>query len=372
MTSSAKTVVGFGASGLRREFSSGAPIRLGFVPLNDCAPLIVARELGIFDRYGLHVRLSRELGWATVRDKIAQGELDAAHAPCGLPLALAAGLQCVPTETVAGVILNLEGNAITLGQGLWDAGVRDAATLRQYILQNRNRRVLTFGTVSANSSHSHLLRTWMNSGGAAVDQEVRLVVVPPPQMQANLAAGHLDGFCAGEPWNSLTVKEGNGWIAATSRTIAPGHPEKVLVARSEFARQRNDEHVALIAALLEACDWCATPANHAALAELLAERRHVGVPAAVIRHGLSGPLPRGCGLPAVPGGVVTFAGPWVHEPGPDRAAWIATNLLDASLRPQFPPERLARIYQGDCHRHALTLSEQPHPEPTRETNLLPA
>ena len=372
MTTATTMAPGSSAGGMRREPSSGGPIRLGFVPLNDCAPLIVARELGIFDRHGLKVRLSRELGWATVRDKLAQGELDASHAPCGLPLALSAGLQCVPTETVAGVILNLEGNAITLGQGLWDAGVRDATTLRQFILQNRNRRVLTFGTVSANSSHSHLLRTWLNSGGTPVDQEVRLVVVPPPQMQANLAAGHLDGFCAGEPWNSLAVADGCGWIAATSRTIAPGHPEKALVVRAEFARRRNEEHVALIAALLEACDWCAMPANHASLAARLAERRHVGVPASVIRHGLSGPLPRGCGLPPVSGSVATFAGPWVHEPGPDRTAWIATNLLDASLRAQFSPERLARIFQGDCHRQALALSEQPHPESPRESSLLPA
>ena len=349
------------------------PIRLGFVPLNDCAPVIVARERGLFERHGLRVRLSRELGWATVRDKLAQGELDAAHAPCGLPLVLAAGLQCVPTDTVAGMILNLEGNAITLGQNLWDVGVRDAATLRAYILQNRGRRVLTFGTVSSNSSHSHLLRTWLNSGGGPVDHEVRLVVVPPPQMQANLAAGHLDGFCAGEPWNSHAVSEGSGWIAATSRTVAPGHPEKALVARADFARRRTEEHVALMAALLEACKWCAEHANHEELASMLADRRHVGVAAPLIRHGLSGPLPRGCGLPPIPGGTCIFSGPWVHEPSQDRAAWIASNLLDPSLRSAFPAERLAQIFQGDCHRAALALSEQPHPAlSSRETNTLPA
>lgn len=342
------------------------------MPLNDCAPLIVARERGLFERYGLKVRLSRELGWATVRDKLAQGEIEAAHAPCGLPLALAAGLQCVPTETVTGLLLNLEGNAITLGQGLWDAGVRDAASLRNHILQNRGRRVLTFGTVSANSSHSYLLRTWLNSAGGAVDQEVRLVVVPPPQMQANLAAGHLDGFCAGEPWNSLAVADGCGWIAATSRTIAPGHPEKALVARVEFARRRSPEHAALLAALMEACEWCSQPANHAELAVMLADRRYVGVNAELVRHGIAGPLPRGCGLPPIPGGGVIFSGPWVHEPGPDRAAWVASHLLEPALRPQFPPERLRQLFSVDCYRQAIALSEQPHPAIPRETSLLPA
>ncbi len=342
------------------------------MPLNDCAPLVAAQAHGDFERYGVHVRLSRELGWATVRDKLAQGELDAAHAPCAFPLVLAAGHNCVPTETITGLVLNLEGNAITLSKGLADAGVRDAATLRSHIHAVRNRKVLTFGTVSAHSSHSYLLRTWLNSAGPGVDQEVRIVVVPPPQMLANLAAGHLDGFCSGEPWNSLAVADGQGWIAATSGSIAPRHPEKVLVARADFAARRPQEHIALLAALLDAGAWCSKVSNHSELALLLAERRHVGLTPEIIRRGLSGPVERGLGFPALPGGLSLFSGPGVNEPSADTAAWIAGHLVDADIRSRFSPVRLAQIFRSDCHRQALALSAQPHPAIERETCSLPA
>ena len=342
------------------------------MPLNDCAPLVAAQARGDFERHGVQVRLSRELGWATIRDKLAQGELDAAHAPCGFPLILAAGHTCVPTETVVGLVLNLEGNAITLSRSLAEAGVRDAATLRSHIHAVRSRKTLTFGTVSSHSSHSYLLRTWLNSAGPGLDQEVRIVVVPPPQMLANLVAGHLDGFCSGEPWNSLAVADGHGWIAATSASIAPRHPEKVLAARADFAARRPQEHLALLAALLDACAWCSRTSNHSELAALLTDRRHVGLAPDIIKRGLSGPLERGLGLPPAPGGLSVFSGPGVNEPTPETAAWIARHLVGGEVREHLSPARLAQIFRGDCHRQALALSTQPHPPIERESCLLPA
>ena len=358
--------------GGRFKSFSGAPVRVGFVPLNDCAPLVAAQARGDFDRQGVQVRLSRELGWATIRDKLAQGELDAAHAPCGFPLILAAGHTCVPTATVVGLVLNLEGNAITLSRSLAEAGVRDATTLRSHILAVRSRKTLTFGTVSSHSSHTYLLRTWLNSAGPGLDQEVRIVVVPPPQMLANLVAGHLDGFCSGEPWNSLAVADGYGWIAATSGSIAPRHPEKVLVARSDFAARRPQEHLALLAALLDSCAWCSRAGNHAELALLLADRRHVGLSPDIIQRGLSGPLERGLGFPAVPGGLSLFFGPGVNEPTAQTAAWIAGHLVGSEVRDRFSQARLGQIFRSDCHRQALALSAQPHPPIERESLPLPA
>jgi ABC-type nitrate/sulfonate/bicarbonate transport system substrate-binding protein len=207
----------------------GRSIRLGFVPLNDCAPLVVAAELGFFEQQGLNVRLSRELGWATIRDKLVHGELDAAHAPCALPFALRA--TSPGSEFVSGLVLNLNGNAITLSEALWKQGVHDAASLKQYLRVHRGQKTLTLGIVSRYSSHGYLLCRWLESGGIDVAKEVRLVVVPPPQMASNLRAGHLDGYCAGEPWNSLAVAEGAGWIAATSDRMSPLHPEKALAVR---------------------------------------------------------------------------------------------------------------------------------------------
>ena len=175
----------------------------------------MAHELGLFRKFGLNVSLSRELGWATIRDKIIYGELDAAHAVAGLPFAVSLGLGSIQCECVTGLVLCLQGNAITLSQDLWLRGVRDAGGLHREILRSRGRRTFTFGVAFPFSSHNFLLRQWLLSGGIQPDRDVRIVVVPPPQMFANLEAGNLDGYCVGEPWNSVAVKKGAGWCAAT-------------------------------------------------------------------------------------------------------------------------------------------------------------
>ena len=227
------------------------PLRLGFVPLTDCAPLVLAQELGLFRKYGLAVTLHRELGWATIRDKIIYGELDAAHAVVGLPVAATLGLGSIKCECATALVLNLHGNGITLSNELRKRGVTNVTQLRAEVQKLRGERTLTFGIVSPVSSHNFLLRSWLAGAGINPDRDVRIVVVPPPQMVANLKSGNLDGFCAGEPWNSVAVQAKAGWCAAVSAELDPGHPEKVLMVRSDFAEQREPEHLALVAALIE-------------------------------------------------------------------------------------------------------------------------
>lgn len=352
-------------------------MRLGFVPLNDCAPLVVAQEHGLFARFGVGVRLSRELGWATVRDKLIHGELDAAHAPGGLPLALALGHNCVPTNTVTALVLNLNGNAITLSEELWQAGVRDAPTLRGFLNANRGRRTLTFGTVSPHSTHTALLRRWLTQAGADFERDIRFVVVPPPQLVGNLAAGHLDGFCAGEPWNSAAVADGCGWIPATSAELAPLHPEKVLLATADFVARRGPEHLGVIAALLEACARCDDPANRAEIARLLSDRRHVGQPAEIIAHGLpgefTGEFDYGHGLRSPLPDLVIFHREQANAPTADKAAWIARHLLDGLARDAFTPEQLTRIFRADLFAQAQELrAASLARDAERETRLLTA
>src|SRR5689334_12307837 len=151
----------------------------------------MAHELGLFRKFGLNVALSRELGWATIRDKVIHGELKAAHAVAAMPLAATLGLGSITCDCLTALVLNLHGNAITLSNDLWRRGVRNGATLRQEVLRLRGERTLTFGTVYPLSSHHHLLRHWLGSAGIHPDRDVRLVIVPPSQMVANLKAGHL-------------------------------------------------------------------------------------------------------------------------------------------------------------------------------------
>src|SRR4051812_11099896 len=264
------------------------PLRIGFLALTDAAPFVAAQELGFFARYQLDVQLRREIGWATIREKIIYGELDAAHAPAPMLWSTELGLGCPPCSVLTALVLNLHGNALTLSRALWDAGVRDAATLRTYARQRRSGQPLTFGVVYPFSSHHLLLRNWLRTAELEPDRDVRIVVVPPAQMFRNLAAATIDGFCAGEPWNSLVVREGLGWCPTWSAAQEPGHLEKVLMVTERFASSRAFEHAALIRALHDAAIWCDEPQQREPLADLLADRRYLNLPARVITPALLG------------------------------------------------------------------------------------
>jgi len=333
-------------------------LRVGFVPLADCAPLIMAQELGLFKKYGLRVALSRELGWATIRDKIVHRELDAAHALAAMPVAATLGLGSVPCDCLTALVLNLNGNAITLSNDLWARGVRDGATLREEIKRSRHERTCTFGATFPFSSHRHLLRRWLAGHGIDPDRDVRIVVVPPPQMAANLRAGNLDGFCAGEPWSSVAVQARAGWIAATSAEFDDGHPEKVLMVRSDFAAKREKEHIALVAALLEACAWCDQPENYDRLIATLARPDCLGVPEAILQHGVRGEMDFGHGIRRTIRDFCVFHRHTANEPSSDKAAWALELVRSSGLCEQSSALNFAfarRIFRADIFEQAVRL-----------------
>lgn len=270
------------------------PVRIGFQPLVDCAPLLVARELDLFKKHGVKVDLSCEVGWATIREKLLYGQLDAVHAIAGLALAMRLGLSNPACQVVAPFVFNLHGNAITLSRDLWNRGVRDAASLNKLIRSTPTRR-FTFSTVSRFSSHYFLLRQWLIAGGIDVEKDVRIVVLPPTQMVGNLEAGLIDGGCVGEPWNSAAIARGTGWIAATSEQLAPSHPEKVLLTTEKFIHSHPDEVAAIIAALREACAFCDEPDHRLQVANILHSSGYFGVGEDILKRSLVGPLDLGTG-----------------------------------------------------------------------------
>lgn len=267
-------------------------IRLGFVPLADAAPLLVARSEGMFERAGLDVRLEAALGWGTIREKIAHGELEAAHALGGLVFSLILGTHTRPCNVRAEAMLSFGGNAITLSRRLWKKGVRDGESLRLLLRAESPRRPV-LAVVSTVSSHHMLLRRWLQASGIDPEHDVRVVVLPPPLVCEHMQEGHIDGFCAGEPWNSAAVQDGEGWVVATSRTLDAGHPEKVLLLSESFATHDPEARHALRRALWEACKWCDAPANRKALPALFKEAGWFGLPDEVVERALTGPFDRG-------------------------------------------------------------------------------
>lgn len=335
----------------RSKFSAKRPLKIGFVPLVDSAPLAMASALGLFEKFGVKATLHAEIGWATIRDKIIYGELDAAQAPAGLMVATKWGLGAPQTDCVTGIVLNLQGNAVTLSQELWNRGVRDGATLRAYISQSKE--VLTLATVYAYSSHLLLLRTWLRKHRIDPDESVRLVVVPPPQLPGNLKAGRLDGYCAGEPWTSAAVQAGTGWCAAISSELSPLHPEKVLMVTEAFASRRKEEHLALIAALIESCRFCDAIENRKHVADLLATSEYVGTPA--VRKSLAGPFDFGNGRVEDAGKFHVFSEGAANEPTAERARWVLAGMKECGAA---PPSGSARGAGEECFRSELYREAQ--------------
>lgn len=337
-----------------KPVSRPRPLRLGFLALTDAAPLVAAQELGLFDHHGLRVRLHREVGWATIRDKVAGGELDAAAVPAPMLWAMHLGLGGAPVEVCTGLVLNLHGNALTLSERLWRAGVRDSATLRAEALSRRGENKLTFGVVYPFSHHHLLLRQWLQSARLEPERDVRIAIVPPAQMFRNLVAGTLDGYCVGEPWNTLAVQAGEGWCPTWSARLSPGHIEKVLMVRAAFCSERATEHAALIAALAAAAAWCDEPGHRAQLAGMLSSPLYLNLPEKVIAPALLGRF--ACGHGRVENGpdFHVFSRGEANVPAPNRAAALQSELVAAGLLPSavLTPDLPRRLFRADLHRAA--------------------
>ncbi|MES1939687.1 nitrate transporter [Salinisphaera sp. T5B8] len=276
-------------------------LKLGFIALNDCAPLVMAREAGFFAAEGLDVTLSRESSWAAIRDKVALGLFDGAQMLAGMPIASTLGVGAAPHAMVTAVSLGLNGNAITVSNALFERmqALDSQATLSRPCSAQALRKVIeadraaglapmTFGMVHPTSAHNYQLRYWLAAAGIDPDRDVRLIVVPPARMVANLRAGRLAGYCVGEPWNQMAVRAGLGRALITGYEIWNNAPEKVLGVTREWAEAYPRTHRALVRAIVRTAAWLDSHDNREAAADIIAAPGYVDAPAEVIRRTLSG------------------------------------------------------------------------------------
>lgn len=305
-------------------------VRIGFIALTDCAPLLVAETLGLFVKNNLEVELTREIGWAAIREKIYYRQLDAAHAVAGLVLSLRLGFDGRQCNAITPFVFNLQGNAITLSKDLWRRGARDASSLHK-LIRSTSQRLFTLGIVERSSSHHFLLRRWLESGNIDPGKDVRLIVLPPTQMVESLQAGLIDGYCAGEPWNSLAVAEGLGWCPVVSQDIMPGHPEKVLLTTEEFAEEVPEKLNSLMHALYEACAFSDEPGNRSKVVDILHKSGHFRVERSVLQRSLSIPFDSGCGVTHSADNFHIFHRQHANEPSTDKAEWLLREFLAHGL-----------------------------------------
>ena len=341
------------------EFTISRPevteLRLGYVRLLDAAPLIVAHSMGLFEAAGLNVVLSREPGWATVRDKIAFGALDISQALSPMPFVMQLGLGVARCEVITAMVLNCNGNAITLSQQLAAEGVTDGDSLRRYIKSGYRPRKLVLGVVSLYSSHHFMLCRWLEQHQINPQEDVIITVLPPEQMFRNLLSTNIDGFCVGEPWNSLAVAEGGGWCPAISEQIVSGYPEKVLATTEDFYAERGEEYLRMIEVLHQACSWCDSEAQRAEILAILSKPQYLDCAEPVLAQAFAAAFPLGAGRTAA-GPLLRFYGQTVNRPDQPRAQQVLRDLNRFMPHPNFkklPQGFAARVYRTDLYDQAV-------------------
>jgi len=269
-------------------------VRIGFIPLTDCASVVMASVLGFDKKYGVKIIPSKEASWAGVRDKLVNGELDMAHVLWGLVYGVHMGAGGPKKDMAVLMNLNHNGQAISLSKKLADAGAVDGASLAKTMAANK--REYTFAQTFPTGTHAMWLYYWLATYGINPMKDAKVITVPPPQMVANMRVGNMDGFCVGEPWNHRAIADGIGITAATTQDIWRDHPEKALGTTADFVKKYPNTCRAVIAAVLEASRWIdAGLQNKLKMAETIAGKAYVNTGVDVINQRILGRYQNGLG-----------------------------------------------------------------------------
>ncbi len=268
-------------------------VKIGFIPLTDCASVVMAAQLGLDRKYGIKIVPSKEASWAGVRDKLVNGELHAAHVLYGLVYGVQMGIGGPKKDMAVLMNLNRNGQGISLSNQLKDKGVTTGEALKKLV--DSEKRDYTFAQTFPTGTHAMWLYYWLGAYGINPMSDVKTIVVPPPQMVANMRVGNMDGFCVGEPWNARAIYDKIGFTAATSQDIWKDHPEKVLGTTAEFVQKYPNTARAMIMAVLEASKYIDATANRASVAKLISGKAYVNAPEDVIEGRFLGHYDNGLG-----------------------------------------------------------------------------
>jgi two-component system, oxyanion-binding sensor len=356
---------------VEKAIASNASVHLtiGFIPLVDCAALVVAREKGFAEAEGLSLTLVRETSWANIRDRVTAGHFYAAQMLAPMPIASSLGLGVAETAMIAPFSLGLGGNAVTLSTELFrhmesfgatiSGGPMDMGrALARVVSKRRQARdaPLMIAVVHPFSAHNYELRYWLDWAGIDPDRDVQIVVTPPSVMGGALADGQIDGFCAGEPWNSLAVESGVGVIVVVKSALWRHGPEKVLGLRADVAELYPDRIFTLLRALHRAAEWAGKRENHKELATMLCAPAYLDTSANIVARGLGGLLVRASGASVEPiPDFLVFSDKAANFPWQSHAVWFASQMVrwGQISYSVWAMEKARRVYRPDLYRAAL-------------------
>jgi nitrate/nitrite transport system substrate-binding protein len=340
-------------------------LKIGFIALTDCAPLVIAQEKGFFKAEGLDVHVVKEGGgWPGIQQKVINGEYDFSHALAGMPIAATLGING-NANLQALLSLDFNGNAITYGNDIikkmqnhgLDKTARpvSAESLKKYIDAKKSKEgseyaPLNFGMVHPVSTHNYELRYWMAASGIKPDEDTTIKPFPPPTMPSNLIAGNIEGYCVGEPWNSRIVLKGKGSALVTNYDIWNNNPEKVLQARADFIKKNPETTKAVMRAVIKAQMWLDESWEHREEAiKYLAKKNYVKAPKNVLRKSMSGTFLYNKGVDSANPMFNVFANYYASYPFYSHGMWFITQMyrwgqLD---KPVNMKETIEKVYRPD-------------------------
>ncbi len=347
-------------------------VRIGFIPLTDCASVVMASVLGFDKKYGVKIIPTKEASWAGVRDKLVNGELDMAHVLYGLIYGVHLGVSGPKKDMAVLMTLNNNGQAITLSKKLADKGAVDGPGLAK--LMASDKREYTFAQTFPTGTHAMWLYYWMASYGINPIKDAKVITVPPPQMVANMRVGNMDGYCVGEPWNHRAIADGIGITGVTTQDIWKDHPEKVLGTTADFVKQNPNTARAVMMAILEAGKWIdASLANKNKMAETIADKSYVNTSVDAINQRILGRYQNGLGKTWDDQNYMKFSGDGaVNFPYLSDGMWFLTQHKRWGLTKDHVDYlgMAKQINQIDIYKQAATAAKVAVPKDVMRTSKL--
>ena len=351
-------------------------VKIGFIPLTDCASVVMASVLGIDKKYGVTIVPSKEASWAGVRDKLVTGELDFAHVLYGLIYGVHLGVSGPKKDMAVLMTLNHNGQAITLSKKLAEKGAVDGASLAKLMATEKRPadQPFTFAQTFPTGTHAMWLYYWLAANGINPMKDAKVITVPPPQMVANMRVGNMDGFCVGEPWNHRAIIDGIGITAMTTQDIWKDHPEKVLATTGDFAKKNPNTCRAVTAAILEAGKWIdASLSNKTKMAETIADKSYVNTSADAINQRILGRYQNGLGKTWDDPNFMKFSGDgFVNFPYLSDGMWFLTQHKRWGILKDHPDYLTVakQISQIDIYKQAATAAKISVPKDVMRSSKL--
>lgn len=365
---------GWSGSTPASEAPETSKMKFGIIALTDCSPIVIAHEKGLFKKYGIESTVSKGANWAAIRDSLSSGDIQGTHMLLGMPIASTMGLLGSPKKRmIVPWILNRNGQSISLKNGFKGKVQADPKALKPFVDKAKGLgEPLTFAMTFPPGTHAMWTRYYLGAGGINPDKDISLIVIPPPQMVANMKIGKMDGFCVGEPWNARLISDNIGYTSLNTQDIWKDHPEKVCAFAAEFADKNPKTVKAVLKALHEASVWLDKLDNRAEQAAIVSKPTYINCPKELILPRLLGDYDFGDGRKIKDKHYMIYSERNCNYPQPKYAVWWLSQFRRWGMVTGAPDYAgvAKSVMRGDIYEEAMKEIGYAHGGPNNDPETL--